>query len=478
MSSEPGFETQDSEDLPPPKWTPYIGIAHEIFKIYRGLGFQGLIATPLKISRYFLKDSGLESPWSEKRILDLISDIIMDYVNELGPVYGRAVQIALSRLDSDSSTLVKQLPLDRLYHQWPPLDFPRVEEILDEELPDWQEYMTVEPHPIGVTSMAQVHEARDRNGRAWVIKILKPQAIGRHHETLEVINQILHLAEPLEATPLGKRRLGHIKALVASIHGETDLLREKTSIQTMREKLAKGKQWVLRLPEPWDRFCSRNVLTLEKFEGLPLAAVVNGSSTLSKVQKNNLARKALQELMVQAFEHGLFHGDFHSSNLILLDDGSLGILDWNIGSEQDNIIRKHIAKLLKSIITFNQKLLADSLGNIALDHQCEVSPKDIQEDVNKIADFVKTESAAGNKASIQDLVERSFQVAGNLDIPVPLELLMMAKSLVTIECLAKGIDPSIPLSRVIAPISVKEFKPDLKDFLHLTKGWMGLFKSS
>ena len=70
---------------------------------------------------------------------------------------------------------------------------------------------------------------------------------------------------------------------------------------------------------------------------------------------------------------------------------------------------------------------------------------------------------------MQELIEICFQSAGKLGIPVPDGLLMLAKSLVTIEGLAKGIDPEISMARVASPVLFKAARPEVKDLIAMTK---------
>ena len=85
---------------------------------------------------------------------------------------------------------------------------------------------------------------------------------------------------------------------------------------------------------------------MEKFDGPSLANIVNGKVELSSSEKRILARKVLKELLIQVFELGLFHGDPHAGNLILPEDGSVGLFDWGLAGELrlviENILRHYL----------------------------------------------------------------------------------------------------------------------------------------
>jgi len=82
---------------------------------------------------------------------------------------------------------------------------------------------------------------------------------------------------------------------------------------------------------------------------------------LSKTVRQKLARAMLSELLVQVFELGLFHADPHAGNLILLEDGSVGLYDWGLAGELLDSDRRHIAALLKAVIALDLEQLIDAL---------------------------------------------------------------------------------------------------------------------
>ena len=120
-------------------------------------------------------------------------------------------------------------------------------------------------------------------------------------------------------------------------------------------------------------------------------------------------------------------------------------------------------------MTWDMERLISSLAEIALDHEVVVDEGDIREEVQSIAKFVNERKDQGKKPSMQELLEICFASAGRLEIPVPDGLLMLAKSLVTIEGLAKGIDPQISMARIASPVLFKAARPDFKDLLSMGK---------
>lgn len=470
MSKVSSDNKQGSQD--PKRSLPisqYFAIVKEILQIYKSILKEGTFGASLKISRFFLVDSAIESPFAEKRLLELVGDIVINLFNELGPVYGKAAQIALSRIEGDALEVATKMNLNRFYSDWPAMPFSQVKTILNKEIPEWHQEFIVEPHPIGVASMAQVHCATDTKGRSWVIKVVKPLSDKRLHETLDAIEQIIRLARPLEATAVGRRSIKEMRSLVKALRFETNLDLERKNLKRMRDKLKNRKQQILKLPMTLDDYCTDKILTIERFDGIPLSDVVSQRATISEVQRKKLAKKVLQELLIQVFEIGLFHGDPHAGNLILLEDGTLGIFDWGLTGELDDTDRKHISSLLRSLMTWNKERLINSLEAIATDFKCEVSREAIVVEIDGVIEMVQKKKDNEEKVDFHEMLEVILKSTDKLGIPVPDGLLMMAKSLITVEGLARGIDPQIALGRIATPLLFKAAKPQLKDFFEMSR---------
>ncbi len=444
----------------------YFAPCMEFFEMQKNLVLLPSVKAPLKVTKAFFSESGLEPIWSENRLLELVGDILLEAFDGLGPVYGKAGQIFLSRLNGKWKQAAESIQLDRLYGKWPELSFSEIERILDEQMPIWRDHLDIEPKALGVASMAQVHFATDLKKRKWVVKIIKPQAKKRLEETLAAISQLLRLAGPwMKMSSAGRRTLKEVEELIASLKEETNLSLEKMNIDRMRHRIAKKKQTILRIPQTHSELCSANVLVVECFEGHSLADVVGGKVQLKSDVRRKLARKVLHELLVQVFELGIFHGDPHAGNLILLDDGTVGLFDWGLTGELLDSDRRHISSLLKAVMAMDMERLTDTLEQMGLEHGVTVKRERIEKEIAKVSRMIKHHKDQGRKPTLQELLEACLKSAESLNIPVPDGLLMMAKSLLTIEGLARGIDPEIAMARIATPVLFKAAKPGFKDII-------------
>lgn len=453
----------------PGKPGDYLALAREMIFIHRQLLRSGAFVLPFGIIRAWWKETGLEPVFSEQRLLDLVGDIVLNCLNQLGPVYGKLGQIALSRLDEDQQNWAQKLHLDRLYGAWPPIPFGEVEAILDAEIPDWNHEFVVEPYPLGVASMAQVHAARDEAGREWVIKVIKPDARRRLDETLRALRQILALTRPLKLTVVGRRTMRELEELIQSLSREVELDLEKRNIDRMRQTLEQKKQKVLRLPLTHDAYCTANVLVIERFRGIPLVEVVERRVELDEEQRKKLAKKILQELMIQVFEIGIFHGDPHAGNLMLLADGTVGLFDWGLTGELRDCDRQNISGILKALLLGDMEKLIDVLIRMGEQDGRQLERDAVAYEIRKVGQLLKNHQQAGTQPSLEELLEASLGGSQRLGIELPDGLLLMAKSLLTIEGLARGIDPEVSFARAVGPVLLKAARPSVGEILTMGK---------
>ncbi len=404
-----------------------------------------------------------------------VGELLLKLFDDLGPVYGKAGQMILQRLTPEQHDLCEYYGVTKLYRDWPPLTYLEMKEILDFEIPGWQSALAIDPSPLGVASMAQVHGATTLDGKQWVIKILKPKAVTRLLTTVSAIDQIADSLKPVAVTSGARRFIREIKDLTAALRRETSLLRERETIRKVSDKIGGRRQKSLAIPLVLDEWSTDRVLVVERFFGISLADIISGKAEISDAAKQKLAKSILSDLLVQVFELGLFHADPHAGNLILMENGVVGLFDWGLSGELLASDRRHIAGILKSVLALDFDGLVNALKTMGEDAGQTVDETRLREELKSLADMVKRgQTEGGEKPSLRVLFEACLQSAERLSIPLPDGLLMMAKSSVTIEGLAKGIDPNVPLTRVAAPHLFKAASPSLMDLYRMSTKLPGM----
>jgi len=179
---------------------------------------------------------------------------------------------------------------------------------------------------------------------------------------------------------------------------------------------------------------------------------------------------------VQIFEVGLFHADPHAGNLILLDSGEIGLVDWGLTGELGDEDRRLIATILKAALAMDVERLADALVLASSNQGHEADREDVLSELKGLARQVKKSKDEKQTISMIDVLEPCLKAAGRLEIAIPEGLFLMLKTLMTIEALAKGIDPEVALGRIATPFLFKAARPGLLDTLKLLSNLKQLLK--
>ena len=452
-----------------------LAIPRELWRLTSGWLTHASVGLPWRLARAAVGDSSMV-PWGDGKVYLIVGEALLGVIDAWGPLYGKAAQVWLSRLGKNAMPVIDALKLDRVYGDWPPMPWQDVRTILDVEIPHWHDEMKVESRPLGVASMSQVHAAVDLEGRKWVIKLLKPNAMSRLTESIAAIESAMLIAEPFAMTRLSRRFLADVRDLCGSLRKEMDLNHERSTMARVQDLIQSKRQKSLRVPVIHPRLASRSVIVMERLEGVKLSDVVSGRVEIEDSVRKSLARKLLSELLIQIFEWGLFHADPHAGNLMLLEDGSIGLYDWGLAGELLDSDRRFIAGILKSIMAMDIERLIDVIGEMAREVRGKsIEREKIRTELRKLTKIIDDAKAVGGEMpSTHKLVDAALEGADRLGVPMPAGLLLMAKSLLTIEGLARGIDSDVPFARVAGPVLFRASDPGVGDIIAIAKQLPGM----
>ena len=270
---------------------------------------------------------------------DLAKDL-----ERLGPTFIKLGQLLSTRADLLPGPYLDAL--ERLQDQIEPFSFEEVERIVSGELGVRisKAFSDFEPTPLAAASLAQVHRAYMRDGRAVVVKIQRPDIRDLIVSDLESLGEIAHFLD--EHTELGKRYEfeNMLVNLRKSLLRELDFTIEANNLTTIGQNLAEFDEIVV--PEPIDDFTTSRVLTMEYVSGKKITAL--NPLRLLEIDGALLAGELFGAYLKQFLVDGIFHADPHPGNVFLTDDDRIALLDLGMvgrvtRSFQDNLLRLLIA---------------------------------------------------------------------------------------------------------------------------------------
>jgi aarF domain-containing kinase len=246
---------------------------------------------------------------------------------DLGPTY-----VKLGQLVASSEGLFPEpycQEFRKCLDQVRPFPYDDVQRILRAELgrDPRDVFAFIDPKPLASASIAQVHAARLRDGQEVVIKVQRPKIA----EIVEADLRVLRLgARAMAYHPRAKlaNPVGVVDDFQATIRAELDFRLEAANMAEFNRIMASQGQLRVAAPRVVAEFSTARILVMERFFGHRVDDVEElRPSKVDAEERLLVGMRAWFQCMIL---HGFFHGDVHAGNLMALDDGRVGFLDFGI----------------------------------------------------------------------------------------------------------------------------------------------------
>jgi ubiquinone biosynthesis protein len=416
-------------------------------------------------------------------------------LTELGPTFIKFGQLLSTRPDSIGPALADELA--KLQSNAPQDDFETVKKIVEAEQgrPLEDVFVDFEKSPIASASIGQVHRAKIsaalyqcepqiprtepvREGELIdVVVKIRHDGIDRVVETdLDIINGLAQLAERLEEFK-PYQPVAVVRQLSRSMKRELDFDREQRNLVQFAGLFEKDDDLVL--PRPFPDLCSSRMITMQRIDGIDLrqasfhgtATENGGSGTIGESGTDAeklawLARTGANLYLKMIFNHGFYHADPHPGNILLTDDGKIGLLDFGMVGRISEQLREDIESMLVAIVNQDVSMLTALIKRVG---NC---PMDLDETAlsNDVADFVgqystQTVSHFDMSGALNDFVA----VVRQYKITLPSEASMLIKVLITLEGTGRMLSPNFSLMEIMKPFQRMLILKRLSPARHIRK---------
>lgn len=373
-------------------------------------------------------------------------------LEELGPTYVKLGQVLSNRPGLLPDALTTELSL--LQDAVPPFTYTEAAAIIERELgaPPEQIYASFDPVPIASASIAQVHKAVLKSGEIVAVKIRRPGIDKIIRADIEVLRDIAGLMERSEElSSLRPRDL--VSAFEKSILAELDFKQEKNNLIDFCNRFAESKE--VKIPKPFDEFCSDSVLTLSFLNGIKISKTEE--LTAAGIDLKKAARLGFDAYFTQIFEWGIFHADPHPGNLIITPEGALGIFDFGMVGR---ISEKDRNALIQFIIGLGRDDPGKIVDNIEKLQGSEVEDKKSLE--RDMASFIEEfGQQAVRDIDLNAALARGRDLINKHKLQLNPDLFLLLRTISLLEGIGITLDPEFRSLQVIKPYALQLLRKQL-----------------
>ncbi len=402
---------------------------------------------PLSIKILFKILSFSFSSKNNKRLKNNEGKNLSKSLESMGTTFIKLGQFLATRPDIIGETLSKEL--ENLQDRLPAFSQDQAKRIINDDLGvDTYNSIIDLSEPVAAASIAQVHKAKiDDNGiiKDVAIKILRPDIKKIFNDEIDAIMLFAFLIESL-IKKTKRLKLVEVVFLLKEITNlEMDLRFEAAAANEYAENTKNDIGF--NVPKIYWNYTSENVMTLDWVEGIS----IRETEELKKREVNTkkLAEDIIQNFLRHAVRDGFFHADMHQGNILIDNDGHIVPIDFGIMGRLDKMSKRFLAEILFGFIQRDYKKVAE-VHLIA-----GLVPKDVP--INDLAQALRSIGEPIFGQAVKDisggkLLKQLFDVTEKFNMQTQPQLLMLQKTMVVVEGVARKLNPETNIWTTSKPI--------------------------
>jgi len=368
-------------------------------------------------------------------------------LTKLGPTYVKLGQFLATRPDVVGVAIARDL--EALQDRMAPFPQTQAEAAVARALgqPISDVFESFGP-PVAAASIAQVHRAEMKTPdgiKPVAVKVLRPGIEWRFRSDLDAFAFAARHAEAWSSEARRLRFIEIVVTLARSVAIEMDLRLEAAALSEMAENTKDDPGF--RVPSVDWLHVSKDVLTLEWIDGTPMSD--HAALAARGFDLPQLGHAVIQSFLRHALRDGFFHADMHPGNLFVDADGRIVAVDFGIMGRLGPKERRFLAEILYGFITRNYRRTAEvhfEAGYVPPHHSVE----SFAQAIRAIGEPIHNRTA--EEISMAKLLMLLFEVTGLFDMRTRPELLMLQKTMVVVEGVARSLDPKLDMWTVADPV--------------------------
>ena len=378
-------------------------------------------------------------------------------LESMGTTFIKLGQFLATRPDIIGEELSKKL--ENLQDKLPPFSLIQAKEIINNDLGDITYNSIINlTEPVAAASIAQVHKAQiNDNGtiKDVAIKILRPNIKEIFNEEIDAIMLFAFLVESF-VKKTKRLKLVEVVFLLKEITNlEMDLRFEAAAANEYAENTKNDVGF--RVPQIYWNFTSENVMTLDWVDGVS----IRETEELKKKSLNTekIAEDIIQNFLRHAVRDGFFHADMHQGNIFIDNNGHIVPIDFGIMGRLDKISKRFLAEILFGFIQRDYRKVAEVHLAAGLVPN-SVPIEDLAQALRSIGEPIfgqAVKDISGGK-----LLKQLFDVTEKFNMQTQPQLLMLQKTMVVVEGVARKLNPNTNIWTTSKPV-LESWLKDTKD---------------
>jgi ubiquinone biosynthesis protein len=367
----------------------------------------------------------------------------------LGPVAIKLGQVLATRADIFGAEFATDL--GRLKDRLPPFPTAQARAEIERSLGRAVDSLFTDfGDPVAAASLAQAHPAWLADGRKVAVKVLRPGVERRVSRGLDSMRLGARLTNRFVPAARRLEPAAFVETIARSLQLELDMRLEAAAASELGDimkKAASDGGAHMRAPQViWDGVGKR-VLTLEWAEGV--AMTDPALADLPGLDRNRLADNIVRAFLVQTLDHGVFHADLHEGNLFASAPAEVTAVDFGIVGRLGPGERRYLAEILWGFLTRDYDRISRvhfDAGYVPPHHSAQAFAQALRAVGEPVI------GRAASQVSMGRLLGQLFEITALFDMRLRPELILLQKTMVSVEGVARRLNPDHDLWAASQPV--------------------------